>query len=93
MKICGDFTAWCFECDCINLILALILGISICFSVCRILNFFEWKIKQERKFDRAIFENFRRSTLQVGNTQNNGQNKCTTPTNENVQNPCGTNGN
>lgn len=37
MKICGDFTAWCFECDCINLILALILGISICFSVCRIL--------------------------------------------------------
>lgn len=89
MKICGDFTAWCFECDCINLILALILGISICFSVCRILNFFKWKIMEEQKFDREIFENFRRRTLQVGNAQNNG----TTPTNENVQNPCGTNGN
>lgn len=39
MNIGGDFTVWCFECDCVSLILALFLGILICVSVFRVVQF------------------------------------------------------
>ena len=86
MNVGGDFTVWRFECDCIGLIFALILGISICVSVCRILKFFKWKVMKEQEFDQAIFENFKRKTLIVGKAQSNGQNNCTTHSNGNARN-------
>ena len=92
MKVYGDFTVWCFECDCISLIFALIFGILTFISVYKILKFFKWKIMQEQEFDRAIFENFRRRTLPVGNAQNNEQKNGTTPGNGNIQNSGGADG-
>ena len=86
MNVGGDLTVWCFECDCIGLIFALILGISICVSVCRILKFFKWKIRKEQEFDQAIFENFKRGTLLVGDAQSNGQNNYTKHSNGNARN-------
>ena len=47
---------------------------------------------QEQEFDRAIFENFRRRTLPVGNAQNNEQKNGTTPGNGNIQNSGGADG-
>ena len=93
MNVGGDFTVWCFECDCISLLLALIFGILICVSVGIIVRFFKWRIERELEFDRTIFENFGRMTCQVGGTRNNNaQNNGTTPDNGNVQNAGAPNG-
>lgn len=86
------FIECCCECDCINVILALIFGISICASVGMVVHFLKWKIKREQKFDRSIFETFGRMTCQVGgNRRNNAQGA--TPGNGNAQNSGGQKGN
>lgn len=92
MNGCSDFVVLCGGDTCMSWIVALIIGGTIIVLVGIVVLFLGWKIKREQEFDRIIFENFRRRTLQVGNAQNNGQKNGTIPTNVNVQNLGGTNG-
>lgn len=72
MIACCDFMALCMIENSVNWIVALIAGCTIFFSILIILLFFMWKIWREHRFDRTIFETFRRTTCSVGgSTQNN----------------------